>query len=91
MEKLLKFYVKVFLSDGQGSVRGAILYTDRSCYLACTNVQEEILHYPLCFGVGISVGISKIIKLHVKFLCYGQGTVIIIIIIIIGFLINVQV
>ena len=31
MDKMLKFYVKVFLCDGQGTVRRAILYVDRSC------------------------------------------------------------
>ena len=31
--KKLKFYVKVFFCDGQDTVRRAILYVDRSCYL----------------------------------------------------------
>ena len=32
LEKMLKFYVKAFESDGHGAVRGAILYADRSCF-----------------------------------------------------------
>ena len=28
---LFKFYDKVLICDGQGAVRQAILYTDRSC------------------------------------------------------------
>ena len=30
LDKMLKFYVK-FLCDGQGTVRRAILYADKSC------------------------------------------------------------
>ena len=31
VDKMLKFYVFKFLCDGQGAVRQAILYGDRSC------------------------------------------------------------
>ena len=31
MDKMLEFYIKVFLCDGQGAVRQAILHADRSC------------------------------------------------------------
>ena len=49
MDKMLKFYVKVFESDEQGDVRQAILYADRSCFSSPVqlyrNIQQELLHY----------------------------------------------
>ena len=56
---------KVLLCGGQGVVRRAILYIDRSCWLACVKVQEKLVadtqHWcPILCS---------------SFLCDGQGAV----------------
>ena len=39
----LKFYVKVFLCDGQGIVRRGIHYGDRSCMLSASEVASSLV------------------------------------------------
>ena len=39
VSKILKFYEKVLLYDGQGTVRRAVLYIDRSCLFPCANLE----------------------------------------------------
>ena len=46
MVHTFKFYIKVFLSDGQGAVWLAILYGDRSCCLCF----QSSCSYEIKFG-----------------------------------------
>ena len=41
--KTLKFYIKVFLCDGQVTVRRAILYTDSSCETSYFSIERYIV------------------------------------------------
>ena len=46
VDKMLKFYVEVFLCDGQGAVRQAILYTYSSCVCFVTMSRQARHHIP---------------------------------------------